>query len=77
VISTAQLTGLPIVPVSYYLNWKFRLKSWDRFLVPLPFTRCEIRTGRPFYVARELSDAERETIRADLEKELRTITRDD
>ena len=28
VISTAQLTGLPIVPVSYHLNWKVRPKSW-------------------------------------------------
>ena len=42
VISTAQLTGLPIVPASYHLNWKIRLKSWDRFQVPLPFARCEV-----------------------------------
>src|SRR5207245_2002111 len=40
VIVTAQLTGLPIVPVSYHLRWKIQLKSWDRFQVPLPFSRC-------------------------------------
>ena len=42
VISLAQLTGLPIVPVSYYVNWKIRVKSWDRFQIPLPFSLCEM-----------------------------------
>ena len=37
VIAAAQLTGLPIVPLSYRLGWKKTLRSWDRFQVPLPF----------------------------------------
>jgi len=76
VISTAQLTGLPIVPVSYHLNWKIQSKSWDRFQIPLPFARCEIVTGRVMRVPREASDAERERLRKQLEAELRAITRD-
>lgn len=76
VISTAQLTGLMIVPASYHLNWKFRIKSWDRFQVPLPFARCEISVGRPLRVPREASDAGRESLRQKLENELRSITRD-
>jgi hypothetical protein len=76
VIATAQLTGLPIVPVSYRLNWKIRLKSWDRFQVPLPFARCAITTGRVLRVPREATEAERETLRQQLEAELRTITQD-
>jgi len=76
VISTAQLTGLPIAPVSYHLNWKIRSKSWDRFQIPLPFTRCEITIGKAMRVPREASDAEREELRKQLEAELRTITRD-
>ena len=75
-ISTAQLTGLPIVPVSYYLNWKIRPKSWDRFQVPLPFARCEITIGKMMRVPREASDAEREELRKQLEAGLRAITRD-
>jgi hypothetical protein len=76
VISTAQLTGLPIVPVSYHLNWKIRSKSWDRFQIPLPFARCEITVGQIMRVPRESSDAEREALRQQLEAELRAITRD-
>ena len=77
VIATAQLTGLSIVPVSYRLNWKVCVKSWDRFQVPLPFARCDITTGRVMWVPREASEADRELLRKQLEQELRSITRDD
>lgn len=76
VIAAAQLTGLPIVPVAYHLNWKICLKSWDRFQIPFPFARCEIITGRVLRVARTASDTEREELRQKLETELRAITRD-
>ena len=76
VISTAQLTGLPIVPVAYHLNWKICLKTWDRFQIPLPFARCEITTGRMLRVPRAATDVEREELRKQLETELRAITRD-
>ena len=76
VISTAQLTGLPIVPVSYRLNWKLRPRSWDRFQVPLPFARCEVTLGEVVRVPRDAGEAERETLRQKLEQTLRAITRD-
>lgn len=76
VISTAQFTGLSIVPVSYRLNWKIRLKSWDRFQIPLPFARCEITIGQALAVPREATDAEREELRKKLEANLMAITRD-
>ena len=76
VIATAQLTGLPIVPVSYHLNWKIRAKSWDRFQIPLPFARCEVTVGKILRVPRETNDAGREELRKRLETELRAITLD-
>jgi hypothetical protein len=76
VISTAQLTGLAIVPVSYFLDRKLRAKSWDRFHVPLPFARCDIFAGKPIHVPRDASDADREALRKELEQALREISRD-
>lgn len=76
VISVAQLTGHCIVPVSYHLNWKIRLKSWDRFQIPLPFAQCDIITGRVIRVPGEATEAEREILRQKLETELRAITKD-
>ena len=76
VVSTAQLTDLPIIPVSYHLNWKFRPKSWDRFQIPLPFARCRIRTGEIVRVPREATESERETLRQRLEETMKAITED-
>ena len=76
VLALAQLTGLPIVPVSYHVNWKIRVKSWDRFQIPLPFARCEMIYEKPILVPREATDAEREKLRLQLETALKKITVD-
>jgi lysophospholipid acyltransferase (LPLAT)-like uncharacterized protein len=76
VMSLAQLTGMPIIPFSFYAKWKITLKSWDRFQIPLPFSYCEMRLGRAIFVPREASDEQREQLRQELEKELRAISRD-
>ena len=76
VMSLAQITGLPIISASYRLSWKIRLRSWDGFQVPLPFSRCEIFAGRVIQVPREATDAEREELRKQLETELRAISGD-
>jgi len=75
-MSLAQITGLPVVPVSYSLKHKIQLKSWDRFQIPLPFTLCEVTAGRVFCVPREASDAEREVLRQQLEAEMIAISQD-
>ena len=76
VMSLAQISGLPIIPVSYYLKWKLCLNSWDRFQVPLPFSYCEMRVGKPLYVRREATDEERADLRGQLERELRALSKD-
>jgi lysophospholipid acyltransferase (LPLAT)-like uncharacterized protein len=73
-MSLAQLTGLPIIPVAINLSWKIRVKSWDQFLIPLPFARCEIRFAKPVLVPREASEVERERLRKQLESTLRQIS---
>jgi lysophospholipid acyltransferase (LPLAT)-like uncharacterized protein len=76
IMSLARITGLPILPASYYLSWKYRPKSWDRFQIPLPFARCDIRVAKPIRVPRDVSDAEREKIRLELENTLKELSTD-
>jgi lysophospholipid acyltransferase (LPLAT)-like uncharacterized protein len=76
VIALAQLTGLPIIPIGYHANWKIRLKSWDRFQIPLPFSRVEIFFAPPIHVPRETPPADRETLRLQVENSLKEISRD-
>jgi hypothetical protein len=71
IIALAQLTGLPIVAVTCNTRWKLRLKSWDQFQIPLPFSRCELILSEPIFVPREADQAEREERRRDLETSLR------
>jgi len=76
VMSLAQVTGLPIVPFSYYLNWKWQANSWDRFQIPLPFSRCEFVLGAALHVPREATEEERESLRVQLEQRLKEISHD-
>jgi lysophospholipid acyltransferase (LPLAT)-like uncharacterized protein len=76
VIALAQLTETPIVPVSYQLGWKITVKSWDRFQIPLPFSRCEMFYEKPIRVPRSISESEREQFRLQLEKALMSISKD-
>jgi len=77
VITLAQMTGLPILPASYRLSWKIKLKSWDRFQIPLPFARCDLFLGDLIRVPREVSEGDRTQIRQQVQEALMAITRDE
>ena len=76
VTSLAQLTGLPIVPVTFQLQWKIRTNSWDRFQIPVPFSRCEMIFEQPIRIPRDATDEQREALRQELERTLRAISQD-
>jgi lysophospholipid acyltransferase (LPLAT)-like uncharacterized protein len=76
IIALAQLTGMPIVPVSYQLGWKIRVNSWDKFQIPLPFSSCEMVYEKPIRVPRGTSETEREVLRQQLETTLRSMAKD-
>jgi lysophospholipid acyltransferase (LPLAT)-like uncharacterized protein len=52
VILAAASTGLPILPVAIAASRAKLLRSWDRFLVPLPFSTVHIVYGEPLAVER-------------------------
>lgn len=70
VIALAQVSGVPIVPVSVVIRGKISLRSWDQFQVPLPFAHCSIHFGELIHVPREISEDEKEKIRRKLQHAL-------
>ena len=56
-VMLAQLTGKPILPVSVAASHVFRFPTWDRFELPLPFSRVVIAYGEPVKMPRGI-DAE-------------------
>ena len=76
VIVLAQMTGMPIVPVSSKIHSKKIFGSWDAFQLPLPFARCEVRMGEILRVPREADDVVREAARCMLEQRMLDLTED-
>lgn len=76
VVPLAQLTGLPIVPMNYNLSWKIRIKSWDRFQVPLPFSRCDVHFVKPMEIPRSYRERERAAALAAIRESMLAVTKD-
>jgi len=63
----ASQTGLPIVPLSVSYGRCWRFKSWDRFILPWPFTWGVLHVGEAISVPPQLDAAGLETWRLRLE----------
>jgi len=75
VITLAQKTGYPVVPVSYSAKRIKIFASWDRFILPCPFTEGSVIYGTPISVPSKLGGEVQEVYRARLEGELNRITK--
>ncbi len=58
VVKLASLTGLPITPLRISYHHFFRVRSWDRFFVPLPFSRVELEVCEAVQVPPNLTEDE-------------------
>ncbi len=74
VVAAAKLSGLPIVPVAFSARPAWRLRSWDRTLVPAPFARGLFIYGDPLCIPRDADDEEGGRLRARLEEEMDRLT---
>lgn len=70
IIALAQLTGRPIVPTGVRIDRKWRLKSWDRFQIPWPGTKCVVVFHPPIRVSRDATVEEREAAARELAEAL-------
>lgn len=66
----ARLSGAPILPVAAEAGSSRRLGTWDRMVLPSPFTPVGVRLGDPIHVARE---DDPETARERVEGELLSL----
>lgn len=46
----AQRGGVPIIPTAFAAAGAWRVKSWDRTIIPKPFSRLYVKYGEPFTV---------------------------
>ncbi len=70
IIKLAQLTGGTIVPVRVLYTRAMRFRTWDQFLLPLPFSRVKVIFEPTVNVPRRMTEEEFEQHRARLEATL-------
>lgn len=73
VLFMAQKSGAALVPVGISARPCVRAKSWDRYLVPLPFAKAIMIFGEPMYVRAEADSEEIEAVRRAFEAEIHRL----
>jgi hypothetical protein len=73
-VKTAQIAGVPVIPVTGAASWRILLRSWDRFCVPVPFCRGVILMGEPIDVPAEATATDLDRLRRHLEERLNALT---
>lgn len=71
VATAARLSGKPVVPITFSASRHKRAKSWDRFMLALPFCRLIFCIGAPIVVERSMDEEE---ARLAIERALNQLT---
>ena len=58
IVKLAESTGAPIVPMNVTFSAAWRLKTWDRFVIPKPFSRVKVTYGPLFQIPPRLDESE-------------------
>jgi lysophospholipid acyltransferase (LPLAT)-like uncharacterized protein len=72
--SLAKLSGAIVVPLAYSASRRKIFGTWDRFLLPIPFSRGVFLWGQPVEVPRDADEATMEAARQAIEDGLNAVT---
>jgi len=70
----SKMTGVPIYPLGFSAEKKINLNSWDKTIIPLPFSKVEMITGKPITVGRKANEEELKKKNQEIEDELNRIS---
>lgn len=69
----AQMSGRPMLPLSFHATRAWRLRTWDRFVLPVPFSRVVVAVGAPRAVPRGLDAEALQRWQREMGEELRAL----
>jgi lysophospholipid acyltransferase (LPLAT)-like uncharacterized protein len=69
----SKVSGMPILPTITSAEKKWVFNSWDRFMVPKPFSRVIIRFGNEINIPKNLRGQDFENKRASIENTLKKL----
>jgi len=73
IIFLAQKSGAAVLPVNMEYSSCWRIKSWDRFIIPRPFSKVRVIIGQPYRVKSTSTDAEFEAERVRLQNAMMAL----
>ncbi len=73
-VKAAQISGVPLVAFSGSARPRKLFGTWDRFCLPLPFSRAIVHCAAPVYVPRDAGPAALEALRQSVEDSLNALT---
>ena len=73
IIFLAQKTGASVLPINMEYSSCWRVKSWDRFIIPRPFSRVRVIIGRPEPIQSTSSNQDFETERLRLQNVMMSL----
>jgi lysophospholipid acyltransferase (LPLAT)-like uncharacterized protein len=76
VVTLAQLSGVPLLAIGIDYSRAWRLKSWDRFFIPKPFSKVTIRMGPLHPVPRTANAGDFEAERQRCQEMMMTVVRE-
>ncbi|MEP6937212.1 MAG: lysophospholipid acyltransferase family protein [Chthoniobacterales bacterium] len=73
IVFLAQKSGSPVVPIHLEYSGCWRLRSWDRFFLPRPFSIVKVVFGAPHYVCPTTGDQKFEAERLRLQNAMMSL----
>ena len=74
-LGLSQMTQVPIVPVTYSAKKAWVFNSWDKFIVPKPFTKAYVAFGEPITIQQDISEKEFEKQRQQAEEAMMNLVK--
>jgi hypothetical protein len=73
ILLLASRTGAPIIPMVFSASSYFTINSWDRTIIPKPFSRIDFFYGEPLYLPAKVKPEGLEQYRLKLEEQLNEL----
>ena len=74
-IMLAQLTQSPMLPIAYMASRYWELKTWDKFIIPKPFSRIVIAVGEPHFIDKKSNAEKLEEERLSMENDMKNLSK--
>lgn len=73
VVAVARIAGKPVIPVTFSATRHKRFRSWDRFMLALPFGRIVFCVGKPILLSKEMDEPAQEQARLMIEQAMNQL----